>query len=162
MSQSKLLRNLGLLLLAYLGIAAAVGGYFVLEGRFTKKTDPFNPELVALGGAIYKQHCAECHGANLEGEPGWEKQNADGTFPAPPQDHTGHTPGHSDRQLFEFIQKGGAYFAPTSWTSNMPAYEKKLADREIWAVLAFIKSRWPAEVRKKQAAANFAGSFGHH
>ncbi len=94
MSRNRLLRNLGLLLLAYLVIAAAVGGYFVLEGRFIAKTDPFNPELVALCGSVYKQHCAECHGANLEGEPGWEKQNPDGTFPAPLQDHTGHTPEH--------------------------------------------------------------------
>lgn len=34
----------------------------------------------------------------------------------------------------------------------MPAFKGRLADEEIWAVLAYIKSRWPEEIRRKQAA----------
>jgi mono/diheme cytochrome c family protein len=33
----------------------------------------------------------------------------------------------------------------------MPAYKDTLSDREIWAVLAYIKSRWPEEIRERQA-----------
>ena len=33
----------------------------------------------------------------------------------------------------------------------MPAYAGILEDREIWAVLAYIKSRWPADIRMAQA-----------
>ena len=33
----------------------------------------------------------------------------------------------------------------------MPAYAGILSDREIWAVLAYIKSRWPPEIQKVQA-----------
>lgn len=32
----------------------------------------------------------------------------------------------------------------------MPAFGQTLSDREIWAVLAFIKSRWPDEIRARQ------------
>jgi mono/diheme cytochrome c family protein len=36
----------------------------------------------------------------------------------------------------------------------MPAFGDRLGDREIWAVLAFIKSRWPAEIRAVQEERN--------
>ena len=31
----------------------------------------------------------------------------------------------------------------------MPAYEGNLSDDEIWAVLSYIKSRWPAAIRAR-------------
>ena len=162
MSGNRLLRNLGLLLLVYLVIAGAVAGHMYLGGRFVAKSTELDPERVALGETLYRRHCAECHGVDLAGEPDWETLKADGTFPAPPQNETGHTPEHSDRQLFEFIKQGGAFFSPTSWTSNMPAYKNKMDDREIWSVLTYIKSRWPESARKKQAAASYIGGFQHH
>jgi mono/diheme cytochrome c family protein len=36
----------------------------------------------------------------------------------------------------------------------MPAYQDMLSDDEIWAVLAFIKSHWPAAIRAQQAQQN--------
>jgi mono/diheme cytochrome c family protein len=36
----------------------------------------------------------------------------------------------------------------------MPAYHDMLSDAEIWAVLAFIKSRWPAATRAQQEQQN--------
>jgi mono/diheme cytochrome c family protein len=33
----------------------------------------------------------------------------------------------------------------------MPGFRDQSSDREIWAVLAFIKSRWPDRVRTIQA-----------
>ena len=36
----------------------------------------------------------------------------------------------------------------------MPAYQDMLSDAEMWAVLAFIKSRWPADIRAKQEQQN--------
>jgi mono/diheme cytochrome c family protein len=35
----------------------------------------------------------------------------------------------------------------------MLGFAEQLSDQEIWAVLAYIKSRWPAEVRRRQAEA---------
>jgi mono/diheme cytochrome c family protein len=32
----------------------------------------------------------------------------------------------------------------------MPAFGDKLSDDDIWAVLAYIKSRWPTEIRRAQ------------
>lgn len=33
----------------------------------------------------------------------------------------------------------------------MPAYEELLSDREIRASIAYIKSRWPEDIRAQQA-----------
>ena len=162
MKRENLFRNVLFLICAYVFIAGAALGFLILSGRMTAQTDPFNPELVALGKRVYGGHCAACHGIDLKGQPNWEKQNPDGTFPAPPQDGTGHNWEHSDRQLFDFISEGGAVFAPTSMESNMPAYKYRLEPREIWAVLAYIKSTWPEEILKKHARTNFVGGLKHH
>jgi mono/diheme cytochrome c family protein len=32
----------------------------------------------------------------------------------------------------------------------MPGFEDKLSDADIWAVLSYIESTWPADIRAKQ------------
>ncbi len=41
--------------------------------------------------------------------------------------------------------------APAGYESDMPAFKFKLNEAEIWAVLDFIKSTWPTEIRARQA-----------
>jgi mono/diheme cytochrome c family protein len=88
-------------------------------------------------------HCAACHGVKLEGQPDWRRRLPNGRLPAPPHDESGHTWHHPDSVLFG-ITKNGLLppYAPTGYESDMPAFGDKLADEEIWAVLAYIKSRW--------------------
>lgn len=116
--------------------------------------DPDDAEQVALGQQVYASFCAGCHGANLEGQPNWRKRLPLGNFPAPPHDATGHTWHHADQWLFETIKYGGKYHAPSRYRSAMPAYDDMLSDAEIWAVLAFIKSHWPADIRAQQEQQN--------
>ncbi len=113
--------------------------------------DAGSPELVALGQGLYAKACASCHGVNLEGQADWRIRRADGRLPAPPHDETGHTWHHPDDQLFAMTKFGPAAFAGLDdYKSDMPAFEGVLSDREIRAVLAYIKSTWPAEVRARQ------------
>ena len=116
--------------------------------------DPDNKALVALGKAVYAKSCAACHGANLEGEKNWKQRKPDGTFGAPPHDPTGHTWHHTDALLFRITKHGGAAVAPAGFKSGMPGFKEQLSDREIWAVLAFIKSRWSPRERQVQARIN--------
>jgi mono/diheme cytochrome c family protein len=115
------------------------------------RPDPRDPELLALGERLYGEHCASCHGVELEGQPDWQRPLPDGGLPAPPHDVDGHTWHHPDRLLFGITKFGGQALAPPEFKSNMPAFARTLSDREIWAVLAFIKSRWPEEIRARQA-----------
>ena len=119
-----------------------------------RQADPDNAEQVALGQQVYASFCAGCHGANLEGQPDWQKRLPMGNFPAPPHDETGHTWHHADQWLFEIVKYGGRHHAPPRYRSAMPAYQDMLSDAEIWAVLAFIKSRWPAAIRTQQEQQN--------
>lgn len=109
-------------------------------------------EEIALGAAVYAQNCAECHGENLEGEPDWKQQNEDGSFRSPPHSADGHTWHHADRVLLRAIKEGGTRFEGMNigGTSNMPAYAGTLTEEEILAVLAFIKSTWPDDIRALQ------------
>ena len=112
--------------------------------------DPSDLKLVRRGRAVYADHCASCHGADLEGQPNWRQRNADGTFPAPPHDETGHTWHHPDQLLFDYTKKGGQALAPAGYKSAMPGFGELLHDSDIWAVLSYIQSRWPAEVLERQ------------
>ncbi|WP_119461457.1 cytochrome c [Rhodospirillaceae bacterium SYSU D60014] len=133
-------------------VAALALGWFGLPGTAPEVAiDPDDPAQVALGQQVYATHCAACHGANLEGQPNWRERKPDGRLPAPPHDASGHTWHHSDAQLVELTKKGVSGIVP-GYESDMPAFEDVLTNREIAAVIAFIKNTWPPEIRRRQEA----------
>lgn len=137
-------------------VTAAIGGLAVVAAaawlvRETPNDAPDPPAgLVEAGAALYAAHCATCHGSNLEGQQDWRDALPEGGYPAPPHDASGHTWHHPDSQLFEITKLGGSATSPDGFESRMPAFEDVLSDADIWAVLHFIKSRWPDEHRKHQ------------
>jgi len=108
-------------------------------------------ERVALGQKIYATNCASCHGDKLQGQPNWKEQMPDGLLPAPPHDATGHTWHHPDQQLFKITKLGVAAIVP-NYKSNMVGFGGRLSDAEIWSVIAYIKSTWPADIQARQRA----------
>lgn len=109
--------------------------------------DPDDPRKVREGAAIYADACAACHGADLSGAEDWRTRLPSGRLPAPPHDATGHSWHHPDQHLFALTALGPGPFAPPGYESDMPAFRDRLSDDQIWAVLSFIKSRWPADIR---------------
>ena len=116
--------------------------------------DGDDPKLVAMGRKVYADHCASCHGANLEGQPDWRVRNDDGKMPAPPHDETGHTWHHPDAALFAMTKYGREAMTGISMDTEMPVYNGVLTDEEIAASLAYIKSTWPPDIRAKHDALN--------
>lgn len=108
-------------------------------------------ETIAWGKSIYAQHCASCHGENLEGQPNWQQKLPNGRMPAPPHDETGHTWHHPDSLLFGMVKKGTAAYAWKGYESDMPAFGNVLSDEEIWAVIVYIKSNWPKKIQDGQS-----------
>ncbi len=129
-------------------VAAGAVGWFGL--RPLAGADPADAAQVERGSQIYASYCASCHGARLEGQPNWKSRKADGRLPAPPHDTTGHTWHHPDDVLFRITKDGVAAIAPAGYRTDMPAFGAALSDDDIWAALAFIKSRWPAEILRRQ------------
>jgi mono/diheme cytochrome c family protein len=103
---------------------------------------------VALGQQVHLQHCAVCHGQNAEGQPNWKQPDANGNFPAPPHDDSGHTWHHADGLLYEIIRDGFRDpLKPPDSPLTMPAFGDKLSDAEIRAVIAYCKSLWSEQSR---------------
>ena len=135
-------------------LVAGVGALWATLSPSTKgRADPTNERQVALGERLYRDDCASCHGVNLEGQPNWKVRNSEGRLPAPPHDDTGHTWHHPDEVLFRITKQGVSAMVP-NYESDMPAYADILTDAEIWAVLAYIKSRWPEPIQNRQANIN--------
>jgi mono/diheme cytochrome c family protein len=116
------------------------------------RANPRDAAKVAFGAKVYAGECAVCHGARLEGQPNWKETLPNGRRPAPPHDDSGHTWHHPDYMLFAIVRNGLVPpYASPGYQSDMPAFGAKLGDDEIWAVLAFIKSRWSREVMSYRA-----------
>lgn len=144
-------RRFGVWALAGVFVALlAVVGYAYLTVLVKGGADPDDAAQVVLGERVYAASCAACHGADLEGQPDWRLRQANGRLPAPPHDESGHTWHHPDQQLFDMTKLGVAAIAPEGYLSDMPGFAGSLSDDEIWAVLAYIKSTWPPEVRARQ------------
>lgn len=109
---------------------------------------------IAPGKALYGEHCAGCHGTELEGQPDWQSPGPDGILPAPPHDESGHTWHHDSQLLFDYTKFGGqAALAARSvedFPSGMPGFGDTLSDADIRDILGFIRSTWPARLQSVQ------------
>jgi mono/diheme cytochrome c family protein len=146
---------------ALAGLALAAGlGWLVFANLpappgASRALRPDDPQVLALGRQIYQMRCAACHGARLEGQPNWRERGTDGLLPAPPHDAGGHTWHHSDELLFRITKFGVAKVADLKdYATAMPVYDGVLSDEEIVAVLSWIKSRWPADIRARHDRIN--------
>ncbi|MEK7231778.1 MAG: c-type cytochrome [Pseudomonadota bacterium] len=142
--------GLGLLGLAFAFLVIAVAATLWFGEK--SPADLGNTQQVARGKSVYAQYCMACHGVRLEGQPNWQEKLPSGRMPAPPHDASGHTWHHPDAMLFGMTKYGlvpGKY-APPGYQSDMPAFGGMLSDEQIWAVLAYIKSSWPPDIRRTQ------------
>ena len=102
---------------------------------------PRDSAEIRRGAALYRAHCATCHGARAEGDPAWRHRGVDGFYPPPPLDGSGHAWHHPTAVLVDVIRNG----SPPG-QGRMPAWGDTLDESEILAVIAWFQSLWPDEV----------------
>ena len=105
-----------------------------------------NAQALSRGAQVYAAECASCHGTRLEGGA------------APPLGATGHAWRHSDAELAGIVVRGTAGAGLPGVQAGMPAFAERLDRGEIDAVLAYVRSRWPANVHAYQATLNPGGA----
>jgi len=132
------------LLLALAGLAPASASRAV-RARFADADDR---ALVVQGRHVYAARCAGCHGRALQGQPLWQLDDDDRARRAPALDATGHSWQRGDAELFRIVASG----APPG--GGMPGFAASLPERDVLAVIAFIKARWPVGLRAMQASLN--------
>jgi mono/diheme cytochrome c family protein len=135
-------------------VAVAATGLFGDFDSASSRASVNDAAQVARGQIVYAAYCANCHGAKLEGQPNWQTRKPNGRLPAPPHDESGHTWHHPDDHLFEVTKHGLKNIAPPDYQTDMPAYDGVLTDRQIWDVLAYIKSTWPKDIQARQERLN--------
>jgi len=106
----------------------------------------YSPEQLDTGDQLFQQNCAGCHGANAELTIDWKKTDSNGRYPPPPLNGTAHAWHHALAQLKQTILRGGVPLGGV-----MPAFESKLNDAEIDAVISYFQSKWPAQTYQKWA-----------
>lgn len=142
--------NLFFLIIIFFVFSIMLIGFYAYTMNKDNKISlmPNDVSLVSLGQKIYLQNCASCHGVKLEGQKNWQTRDDEGYLLAPPHDETGHTWHHNDEYLFLMTKYGIEKIIGKKYPNNMPAYEDILSDKEIIAVLSFIKSSWPKKIQE--------------
>lgn len=90
------------------------------------------------GRELFMVNCSECHGKRAEGAPNWKQADANGQYPAPPLNGSGHAWHHPMRALANTIKYG-----TESMGGQMPAWKNKLSEQDITDVIAWFQSQWP-------------------
>lgn len=123
--------------------------HLAISRRAHPRIDPTDAAQVEVGRRIYASACAACHDPLIRGQPNWQTPLPNGRLPAPPLDASGFSWRRSDPILFAISKKGPAAYL-VAYETDMPALGAQLADQEIAATLAYIKSTWPRDVQRRQ------------
>jgi putative copper resistance protein D len=90
---------------------------------------PYHATSIVSGMAIYREHCAGCHGPAGAGD-----GPAARGLPRPPADLTAaHTGQHTAGDLYWWITNGTP-------SSGMPAFGDRLGETERWDVINFVRT----------------------
>lgn len=79
-----------------------------------------HPDAVQAGAKLYRQHCAECHGAEATGGK------------TAPSLRTAHVDARSDRALFNFVTNGNL-------RRGMPAWSR-LPEERRWQIVTYLRA----------------------
>lgn len=99
--------------------------------------NPFenDPEAIGRGEKAYRKACAQCHGSSGKGD----GVAAVALDPRPTDLTSEEFQSQSDGTIFAEIKKG---------QGDMPSFDKKLTDKQIWELVSFVR-----QFKKKESAA---------
>jgi len=117
--------NRGCLILAFVATVAvahaAAQDRTRTEPRPTKNPLEGNAQAISNGGAMFRTRCAGCHGPDARGYLG---PDLTGVWAA----------GSTDERIFDIVRRG------VPGTEMTPADPLRVADRDIWQVLAYLRT----------------------
>jgi mono/diheme cytochrome c family protein len=116
------------IILSFLTLAAALGAtsdtrWQQVPARDHARSNPFSgqPEAVAAGAVVYREHCQQCH-----------KQNAQGDGHKRPALRSERLRAASDGDLEWFLRQGDLRRGMPSWSS--------LPQQQRWQLIAYLRS----------------------
>ena len=97
------------------------------EYKTKKNTVASSPESITLGSNLYKKNCASCHGKIGKGD-GVKARTLE-TFP-----------GDFTKPEFHAQTDGELFYKTKIGRGDMPAYDKKIPDEDIWNMVNYMKT----------------------
>lgn len=95
-------------------------------------------ETLAEGARLYEANCMQCHGGSTGGS----------IEDIPPRHNAeGHTWHHPDCELVDIVLEG---MPQRGDLPEMPAFEDRLAEDDVTAILAYLKTWWEPDQREFQ------------
>ena len=109
------------------------------DARTMKNPVPATAAAVTAGAASFKKNCSFCHGAGAKGDGALTPKGM--TMPADLTDEKWDR-GSTDGEIFTVIMEGaGPKF-------EMKGVKGKMADREVWQIVHFLRSLGPKAAAK--------------
>jgi mono/diheme cytochrome c family protein len=142
-------RPMPIWLVAVCGVVVAWGAFYFGNTYSNFRSDVFDPNYrggapvqsepkefdpIARGQRVFRNNCASCHQADGSGVPGVYPPLVDSKWVAGPADRSIHI--LLAGLIGEIEVKGNSY------NGNMPAFAGILGDRDIAAVLSYVRTEW--------------------
>jgi mono/diheme cytochrome c family protein len=127
MRHMKTVMSILLLMVGFFTMEAMAHGWMApKKAANVKNPVALNDKSVERGKEVYSQHCAACHGDNIEGL----EAEAAGLEMSPPNLKK-RLRTHSDGDFFWKIKEG---------RGDMPSFNGDLSDGQIWQTINYIRS----------------------
>jgi len=129
MKTVKLLMIIGIVSFGLLSFSILVQEEWKVPEKYEKmkNTTEASAENVAIGKSLYSKHCKSCHGKTGLGD-GPKADGVDGDL------------GDFSLEEFQAQSDGALFYKSYIGRDDMPNYEKKMADEEMWFVIHFIRT----------------------
>lgn len=138
MKATPLAAVVAVMVLLTLAIFSQLAAAESVDFKTLNSPEPNNSASIARGKTLYLQYCTECHGADGKAQ---IDVIADATDLTEPEAYYN---GSSEGEIFHSIRDGaGVAMPPYSFQINEEA--------DIWHLVNFIRSLWPADQRPKLA-----------
>jgi len=112
----------------------------------------FSVDSITRGALVFQERCAECHGPQAQGHPGWapvstrknknKKTNTKPLVLAPPLDGNGVAHLRKKTQLVKVITRG----IKREKVLVMPGWKGRLSSQDIEDVITWFQALWPPKV----------------
>jgi cytochrome c len=119
------------------------------------ETRTFSVNSITRGALVFQERCAECHGPQAQGHPGWTPTQGKNTkgkqiVVAPPLDGTGVAHKRKKAQLVKVITRG----IKRDNVPVMPEWKGRLSDQDIEDVITWFQALWPPKVYEAWSRVN--------
>lgn len=102
---------------------------WIVPEKYQKMTNPeeASKENISIGKSMYAKHCKSCHGKEGYGD-GPKADEVDGDL------------GDFSSEEFQAQSDGALFYKGYIGRKDMPNYEKKLSEEDMWLVVHYIRT----------------------